>query len=361
MHGLAETLALYRRQGVRNLFVENELFGSRLSNFVDLQLYVGARLLQEPTLPVDPLIDEFLSGVYGPAAPPMRELLELLETSQHGEPGVLATVHPAERLADQPQFFVRADALLTRAETLVASDTERLEAVRQERLAFDEAALFLWDELRASAGGGWAFDRMTTLTRLRGHYDAAYRKYGGWGAALRTDDERRLALLESPPARPAGFAGSRVIDLVGPQLQLATAGPARRVTDPEGAFREAWRLDATMTGAAGDHTQVPKLGLYDPATGQVQTRRIELSALPTDERYHWYLVARARATPQLTLWAHHSWWLSTPLTVAMNGSRATQRDFDVYASVKLEGPAYVPGSSKVSAFSIDRLLLVSSP
>lgn len=361
VHGLAETLALYRRQGVRNVYVENELFGSRVANFVDLQLYVGARLLVEPTLAPEPLIDEFLEGVYGPAAPQLRELLHLLETAQQSERGVLATVHPAERLAHTPQFFLRAAALLSEAEGLVASDPERRAAVRQERLAFDETTLFLWEDLSARASGSWAFDRAATLARLQEGYAAAYAKYGDWGAALRADDARRLELLSRAPAIPSGFSGERVIDLVGPLLQLATAGPARRVADPEGAFGEAWKLDASLGGAAGDHAQAPQLGLYEPATGQVQTRRIEPADLPTDERYHWYLVARARASPQLTLWAHHSWWLSTPLSVAMNGSRDTQREFEVYASLKLEGPAYVAGSSRLSAFSVDRVLLVSRP
>jgi len=32
--------------------------------------------------------------------------------------------------------------------------------------------------------------------------------------------------------------------------------------------------------------------------------------------------------------------------------------YEVYASIKIEGPAYVPGSTKPNAFSIDRLILV---
>ena len=145
------------------------------------------------------------------------------------------------------------------------------------------------------------------------------------------------------------------------QLQLATAGPARRVPDGEAVLGEAWRLDATMSGAAGNHTQSPELGLYDPATGQVTTMRIAPALVPTDERFHWYRVARARATPGLTLWAHSSWWLSLPLHLAMNSSLTTQREFDVYVSLKLEGPGYVPGSSRVSAFVVDRVLMVSVP
>jgi hypothetical protein len=359
VRGVAETLQLYRRSGMQNVFVENELFGSRLHNFVDLELYVASKLLVEPTLSPEPLIDEFLDGVYGPAAPPMRRLLARLEGLQHEEPGILATVQPADRASFDADFFLEADALLSEAERLAANDPDALRDLRLERVPFDEAMLFLWDTLASSAGARWTFDRASVHARLTAGYAASYAKYGDWGAALRAVDTRRLSFLQRPPATPPQFAGRRVIDLSGPQLTLATGGPARRVPDADAVLGEAWRLDATMPGAAGDHTEPPSLGFYEPTTGAVTTTT--LANVPSDERFHLVRVGVVRATPQLTLWAHRSWWLSSLLTVAMQGGLSTQRTFEVYVSLKLEGPGYVPGSTRLGAFSIDRVLLVQTP
>jgi hypothetical protein len=41
-----------------------------------------------------------------------------------------------------------------------------------------------------------------------------------------------------------------------------------------------------------------------------------------------------------------------------NSALPKQKMYDVYVSIKLEGPAYVPGSAKESSFSIDRIILV---
>ncbi|MDX2088633.1 MAG: DUF4838 domain-containing protein [Kofleriaceae bacterium] len=361
IHALAETLALYHQAKVRNFFVEDELFGSRLHTFVDLQLYLASRLLQDPGQAPDPIIDEFMATYYGPAAPPMRGLLDYLEQRQAEEPGILATVQPADRAYFDASFFLETDRLLTEAELLASGDEALQRDIRQERLAIDETMLYLWDELAAEAGTAWTFDRAAIVDRLSQSYSAAYAKYGGWGAAMRADDERRLAFLRDKPPVPTQFQGSRIIDLVGPGLALATGGPAVLVDDPEAAAGKAWRLDATMNGAAGDHSLPPTLGFYEPTTGDVQTRTLAAAEIPTDEKFHFHLVGRTRATQTLWFWAHHSWWLSRALSAAYHGGLATQRSYDVYASLKLEGPGYVAGSLRTSAFSIDRLILVEVP
>ena len=47
-----------------------------------------------------------------------------------------------------------------------------------------------------------------------------------------------------------------------------------------------------------------------------------------------------------------------PLTVArgMFDSKNPDKEFDIYVSVKLEGPSYVPGSKKTDAIYVDRVI-----
>ncbi|MBM3498147.1 MAG: DUF4838 domain-containing protein, partial [Armatimonadetes bacterium] len=197
VHGLAETLKLYQRCRMQHFFAEDELFGTRVHNFVDLQFYLATRLLQDPTQDAEPIIADFLEPYYGPAAPAMRQLLDYLERRQDEQPGGLAAVPPSARRYFDRGFFLETDVLLSEAERRVAGDPERLRRVQQERLAFDEAMLYLWPML--SADGGLPYAREQVIDRLRGQYEAACRKYGGWGEACRAADDARLDYLASMP------------------------------------------------------------------------------------------------------------------------------------------------------------------
>jgi len=69
---------------------------------------------------------------------------------------------------------------------------------------------------------------------------------------------------------------------------------------------------------------------------------------------------RMKATPTQYFWAHHSWRLSQRLGMAYNSALPEQPTYDVYASIKVEGPGYVPGSTRMNAFSVDRIILVEA-
>jgi hypothetical protein len=82
--------------------------------------------------------------------------------------------------------------------------------------------------------------------------------------------------------------------------------------------------------------------------------------IPADEQYHWHYVGRMQATPTMYFYAHHSWVFDQRLLAAYNAALPEQKHYDAYISLKLEGPAYVPGSKRPDAFSIDRLILVET-
>jgi hypothetical protein len=65
-----------------------------------------------------------------------------------------------------------------------------------------------------------------------------------------------------------------------------------------------------------------------------------------------------KGSASMYLWAHASWRLNQRLHMAYNSALPNQKMYDVYVSIKLEGPAYVPGSAKENSFSIDRIVLV---
>jgi hypothetical protein len=295
---------------------------------------------------------------YGPAAPPMKRLLEILERRPEEEPGRLPSVPPAARKYFDPAFFVEADARIGEAEKAVAGDPRRLADVRQERLAFDETLLHLWEPL--GAAGPLPFRREEVLDRLRIQYEAARRKYGGWGEERRKEDDARLEYLRDLPPVPAAFAKKKIIDLCGPLLDLSRGGGgfAKSVPDRDAAGGRAWRLDSSAPGEPGRHDRPPALGLYDERTKKAVEKVIPEDQRPRDEKYHFHFAGRMKGSATLYFWAHPSWRLGQPLTATYNAALPEQKTYDVHASVKLEGPAYVPGSSRENAFSVDRLILV---
>jgi hypothetical protein len=356
IHGLARTLRLYHDCAVKDFFVEDELFGTRIHNFVDLQYYLASTLLIDPQQDTERLIDDFVRPYYGPAAPQMRRLLEYIERRQEEQPDCLATVPPQARRYFDAAFFRDTDALLTQAESSVAGDAQRLARVRQERLAIDETLLYLGSRL--SKQHRLPLERTAVLERLAQSYAAAWRKYGGWGEAAKQGDAARLDYLRNMPPLPAELADKKLIDVCGPQLQLGAEAIARYVDDPDAACGKAWRLDATLAGSAGHHALPPQFGLYDNQSKLRLKQVLAADRVPHDEQYHLHLVGRIQATTSMYFWAHASWRLSQRLHMAYDASLPEQKTYDVYASVKLEGPAYVPGSTRANAFSIDRLILV---
>jgi len=366
VRGTAETLKFYHEHGLQHFFVEAALSDHRFYSFPDLQYYVGARLLLDPRQAVEPLIDEFLTLYYGPAAPPMRRLLEYLERRQAEEPGMLAAVPPRNRAYFDRAFFLETHALLAEAEARAGGDPDVTARVRQERLPLDETMLFLWDAL--DRPGDWPFARGAVADRLEGLYAAVYAKYGGRSDARVAADRARLAYLRDLPPLPPRFAGQQVLDLCGPLLTLVSGAgrpvPRGRAADPDAALGQAWRIDEHVwtEDRPAEHEKPPQFGLSDtqqPPKFLVR-RVLAPDEIPADEQYHWHYVGRMQATPTMYFYAHHSWVFDQRLFAAYNAALPDQKHYDAYVSLKLEGPAYVPGSKKPNAFSIDRLLLVET-
>ncbi len=121
---------------VRGIF-EQDVYNTPLGQWSLISGYLGAKLLWNPNYDADLAINEFLQGVYGDAATPMRLYIDLI----HDAVSDPATVMGIWIGADAPFFsdalFARADALFNVAEEAVADEPETLERVRIARLPVD--------------------------------------------------------------------------------------------------------------------------------------------------------------------------------------------------------------------------------
>ena len=76
-YGFFGNIPFYRDCGVTYLFTQSDSTGGH-GDFAELKAWVGAKLMWNPDLPLEALLDEFFAGYYGDAAPFVREYFEKL-------------------------------------------------------------------------------------------------------------------------------------------------------------------------------------------------------------------------------------------------------------------------------------------
>ena len=79
MHGMKDLYDTYRKFGANDVFAEY-ISGSNLTMFGYLRMYLHAKLMWNPDLELQPLIDGFFENYYGAAAEEMHRLLDLYQT-----------------------------------------------------------------------------------------------------------------------------------------------------------------------------------------------------------------------------------------------------------------------------------------
>jgi len=135
---LAVDFPLYRQYGVKGLFLEGDYAPGGGGENAELRDYVMARLLWDTHTNVDQAVDEFMEGVYGPAAKPLRKYYDLLQKEVRNAPqggGRHLWIYDIPDYSDE--FVAEAHVQFRAAEAAVANDAATLQRVRKARLALD--------------------------------------------------------------------------------------------------------------------------------------------------------------------------------------------------------------------------------
>lgn len=165
---LGPNLRFFAANGVRGVFEEGDYINSG-SELQELRLYLLAKCLWNPEIDPQPVVDDFVNGTYGAAAPQLHQYLALL-----GEIGAQADVHvglydPPTADYLSPAFLDRARGIFDAAEQAAAGDPETLRRVRIARLPVDYVLLATW-----KPGGPMGAEEMATLaSRFRDTAEAA--------------------------------------------------------------------------------------------------------------------------------------------------------------------------------------------
>ena len=166
---LAPNIRYYIRHGAKGIFEEGENCFPEHGELNPLRQYLLAKLLWNPDRNVDLLIDEFLAGYFGMAAPAVRAWIDLLHAGVTED----VHVHIYDRV-DQPylsdEFLDKSEPLFDEAERMAENDTI-LARVKKLRLSIrfvrlsktpadapgraEEAERFI-EDVRASGIGSYA-------------------------------------------------------------------------------------------------------------------------------------------------------------------------------------------------------------
>lgn len=143
-----DNIQFFIRNNVTGIF-EQDNYVSRSGEFNELSGYLNAKLLWDPEYGEDRAINEFLEGVYGKAAKPIREYLDMLHDKVEKD-----NIHcdiwigPKEAAYLTDEVMAKGEVLWNRAEASVADEPEVLERVKIARLCHE----YSWLELNRFRG-----------------------------------------------------------------------------------------------------------------------------------------------------------------------------------------------------------------
>jgi hypothetical protein len=310
---IAEDLRLFQQRGVTFVTVEVEDFMGAglngewmsydLQSFIPLRVWLGMKLLDDPSRPLEPLLDSFFRGYYGASAEPMRSLLNLIEQKQQKmiENSSARRRHVwLEGMCDA-EFFREAFRCLDAAESAAVGNESLRTRIYRERIVIDAA--WLWSEGRVrrqdSRQGAELPQRQTVIDRRRKDWDAylksAFDEQGQRiiqpfvETGLRTIE--KLSAEDTDPFRIAQAAVEANVTLDGSLQEAAwqSAKPLRLLprdpaapNDDQSEFRFLWTQEALYVGVRQPREMVSAIWEVSLMAPDLKGIQLALYAQPGD-------------------------------------------------------------------------------
>ena len=201
-HIIAANIAYFKAHGVAGVFEEGT-YGTPGGDLVQLKDYVISRALWNVSYAADggeALIDEFVTGYYGGAAPHVREYMKAMEASVQATSFYMHESFHVDAAFLTPSAVLRAAAALNSA---TAAATGRF-APRAAAASMPPmyVALWRWDELRAYAANvsaAWPY-----ASTKRAQFDAFKALYQANNVSQLNEPGKNITWLEAQLFPPRG-------------------------------------------------------------------------------------------------------------------------------------------------------------
>ncbi|TWU28776.1 DUF4838 domain-containing protein [Novipirellula artificiosorum] len=357
---LAPNVRFFVDHSVVGLFEQGDS-QSGIGDFVRLRAWLLAHLMWNPDQDEEALIDEFLRGYYGPAAPHLRDYLNLINDA-----GERDGIYLRCFMTDTSAWLTlddlnRATELFAKAESAVSGDAALAARVRRERLPLDHVWLSRYKSLKRSALiGNTPFAGPDDLQAACEDFIRVCRRegVGNWRERHPFDERANLLIRKSgPPAalppQAAGVPPADWIDYQDGEFSIARAGEwAEFVEDTAASDGHAVRMP-------GNHFEwAASLPLSD-----------DIASL---NPWHVYVAARCEATTQegnaMTMGIYDSAEKKSVAHQSVLVQQAAGAEYRLYdlGTHTLSGSMYIwvappkrPG--KVQSVYVDRVFMIRSP
>lgn len=138
---IARDIALFKQHGVVGLFYEGDYAPNGGGEMSELKAYLMAKLMWNPNRPAQPIITDYLNGVYGKGAPYLQQWLDLLHADAR-QKNVHAYIYdPPTAAYLSPDNIEAGSRLFDAAEKATAGDPVALDQVQRARLALEYVQL----------------------------------------------------------------------------------------------------------------------------------------------------------------------------------------------------------------------------
>ena len=363
----------FRRLNIASLFLEAEKDQVTPQNFIDLNYFLAAQLMINPDKDVEKLIDIFITGYYGPAAPEMSKYLSIIRNGIKEHPVRQRTMRVGRWNFITPTFMLDSYKMFKQAEAKTKPDS-----IYRKRLHFEMIPL-LWQILISRAENATLFRKagisLPNIEKECRNYCIEYinRNKPAKPQKYLKEFEKRFAALSAKLPVPERFQkySEGDIRVYGyPQFRPmphvygnivsdseSPSGKALKSSYPSRAYHGAKK---TVRGKNGKIRWAFRTTKFEVGCLDVKKHKnITLDKVPQDEKYHWYKIPKAEISGKCLFWGH-CWAIQFELSQAyqLANGIADNNIWDVWFSAKFTGPDWVKGSKKQNAVYLDMVVLV---
>ena len=357
---IAGDIRYYRQAGVKSFFTEAEThIHANPQNFIDLQIWLGYQLLDDPDQNEEELIQTYMKGHYGPAAKPMiaflTELRKAVADVKH--PMFYVSFSGNKRPYQTPEFFTRMMGYLQEARNLTAEGSPW--RLRVEKEMITPMAVMINNPKFITAK-----DHRTARKQLIADYEAFRTRQIDAYCNTRKCVEFKKVLAENleglkyelpTPAEFKDVPENKILKFGWPVFTEWTQDPdsqsGRAMVSPDA------KAYLHVMDKKGPASLFPTwFGVYDSSSKR--SLQFRTPTVPTDEKYHWYDLGKFEFGPTTIAWGFF-WILSANLNDVWTNADGLPgyNTWNVHISAKFTGPVYVPGSTKKNAVWIDQSVL----
>lgn len=288
---LQPNIRFFARHGIRMMFQQGA--GRNEGEFGELRTYLIAKLLWNPDVNIDSVMNDFLSGYYGSAGPIIRRYIDRMHDALEQSKGALyifGNPYDAVRSYLTPELIADYGRIFDEAESAVRDSAVLLERVRIARLPLEYAILEI--SLRGidpslsyfdTSGGTWRVSA-SMRDRLRSFVTVAKRAGIERLEERGTSPDEYLVSIEQQLrlSIEGNRAFGRPVSLLSPHSEKYPVGGGRALTDGRHGPND---FHINWLGFEGEHMDaVVDLGSTQPV------RRISTSFL--QQWYSWIWLPR---------------------------------------------------------------------